>query len=65
MATNRSRDRHGSIFDGAEWDELWRAVVSPDAARPGAFGLGAFRLVMETALVVGTVASSRTRSGMD
>jgi hypothetical protein len=20
---NHSRDRHGSIFDGAEWDELW------------------------------------------
>jgi len=27
MASNHSRDRHGSIFDGAEWDGL-RWVVA-------------------------------------
>jgi len=24
LARNHSRDRHGSIFDGAEWDGLWQ-----------------------------------------
>ena len=35
MATNHSRDRHGSIFDGAEWDGSWSVLARCGRVRPG------------------------------
>lgn len=66
-AYDHSRDRHGSIFDGAEWDELWSGGFWLGPAMHGLlsrcwFGMGKARLA--TSLVVGTVASSRARRGM-
>jgi hypothetical protein len=41
MSTNHSRDRHGSIFDGAEWDELWSVKVRLGDVRSVDAGRGA------------------------
>jgi hypothetical protein len=60
LAINHSRDRHGSIFDGAEWDRFRSGLASCVGACLAESGP-----VKETSLVVGTVASSRTRRGMD
>jgi hypothetical protein len=61
VSGNHSRDRHGSIFDGAEWDELCQLRASR-----GMFGSVRERRVVasSTSLVVGTDASSRARRGI-
>jgi len=59
LCHNHSRDRHGSIFDGAEWDGFGRVLFWQGWFSRVGVGCGL------TSLVVGTVASSRTRRGMD
>jgi len=64
--SNHSRDRHGSIFDGAEWDESRHGVSCSGGLRieevwQVLFGYG----MSFTSLVVSTAAFSRTRRGMD
>lgn len=56
---NLSRGWHGCTFDGAERD--WVSSVLASYVRAC---LGESGSIMRTALVVGTVAFSRTRSGI-
>lgn len=64
LVSNHSRDRHGSIFDGAEWDELSCGKSPRVGSMLVLFGSGRSWQHMGTSLVIGTIASSRARRGM-